>query len=75
MEYNYEQVGEGQEKLRACMNDLVHDDGTCQMFVQLEKAGLAPVEEEEKCPHNQGISTATMLPSMVEWAKKKGLVQ
>lgn len=35
--YNYEQLAEGQEKLRAALRSLVTDEGACQVFALLRE--------------------------------------
>jgi hypothetical protein len=61
--YNYEQLGKGQDKLREAITYLVDEQGTCLMKKALEKAHGLPDPDE---PIN-------VLPSMVEWAKERGV--
>jgi hypothetical protein len=61
--YNYEQLGKGQDKLREAITCLVDEQGTCLMKKALEKALGLPDPDE---PIN-------VLPSMVEWAKERGV--
>ena len=61
--YNYQQVDKGQEKLREAIDCLVDEQGTCLMKKALEKALGLPDPDE---PIN-------VLPSMVEWAKDRGV--
>jgi hypothetical protein len=61
--YNYRQVDEGQEPLREAMNCLVNERGTCLMKKAMEKALGLP----DPC------EAFNVLPSMVEWAKERGV--
>jgi hypothetical protein len=61
--YNYQQVDEGQDKLRDCLTCLVDEQGTCLMKKAIEKTLDLP----DPCP------ALNVLPSMVEWAKERGV--
>ncbi len=45
MEYNYEQLDEGNETLRECMNLLIDEDGNCRM---------KPIIDNQLADPNQG---------------------
>jgi hypothetical protein len=40
MEFNYKQVDDGQELLRAAMTMLINEQGKCQMKTAIEQAGI-----------------------------------
>ena len=40
MEFNYDQLDKGLEKLKACLNILVNDEGECQMRKIMIKSGI-----------------------------------
>jgi hypothetical protein len=63
LQYNYEQLGKGQDKLRGAITCLVDERGTCLMKKAIEKAFGIPDPDD---PIN-------VLPSMVEWAKERGV--
>jgi hypothetical protein len=71
LEYNYEQLDDGNAKLREAMNLLINEQGICKTFELLKERKLAPIEDSPPEP----LTTAqTILPSMVPWAKERKLI-
>lgn len=70
MEYNYAQLRDGNGDLKKAMTDLVSDEEGCKTFLLLKQKGLAPVQEVEPSPIP---AATTILPSMLAWAKQRGI--
>lgn len=71
MLFNYDQLQDDQEKLQEAMTILVAEDGSCETFKLLCHLKLAPIAEAEE---RAVPLPATILPSMVGWAKERGLI-